>query len=82
MTRRVAGASRGLHEPFTLHMRESGCLSLLMSGDRSEGQLFTGVRPTTLPAGRAYYIRPGEPARTVQTAYLDPADMRCAFAVE
>jgi S-DNA-T family DNA segregation ATPase FtsK/SpoIIIE len=44
MTRRVSGASRGLYEPFTLGVRESGCLGLLMSGDRTEGQLFAGVR--------------------------------------
>ncbi|MCA1709309.1 MAG: type VII secretion protein EccC, partial [Actinobacteria bacterium] len=72
LTRRVAGASRGLYEPFTLGVRESGCLALLMSGDRMEGQLFAGVRPTTLPVGRAQYIRPGQPVRTVQTAYFSP----------
>jgi S-DNA-T family DNA segregation ATPase FtsK/SpoIIIE len=71
LARRVAGASRGLYEPFTLGVREAGCLALLMSGDRSEGQLFAGVRPTTLPVGRAQYVRPGEPARIVQTAYLN-----------
>jgi DNA segregation ATPase FtsK/SpoIIIE, S-DNA-T family len=70
MTRRVMGASRGLYEPFTTSVRESGCLSLLMSGDRSEGQLFPGIRPTTLPVGRSQLIRPGEPARIVQTAYF------------
>jgi DNA segregation ATPase FtsK/SpoIIIE, S-DNA-T family len=69
MTRRVMGASRGLFEPFTLSVRESGCLGVLMSGDRSEGQLFAGVRPVTMPTGRAQYVRPGEPARTVQTAH-------------
>jgi len=71
MTRRVAGASRGLYEPFTLGVRESGALGLLMSGDRTEGQLFAGVRPMTLPVGRAQYVRPGDPVRTVQTAFLD-----------
>ena len=71
LTRRVAGASRGLYEPFTLGVRESGCLALLMSGDRTEGQLFAGVRPTTLPVGRAQYVRPGESVRIVQTAYLE-----------
>jgi S-DNA-T family DNA segregation ATPase FtsK/SpoIIIE len=74
MTRRVMGASRGLYEPFTLGVRESGCLGLLMSGDRTEGQLFAGVRPATMPVGRAQYVRPGEQARTVQTAYLDPPE--------
>jgi S-DNA-T family DNA segregation ATPase FtsK/SpoIIIE len=71
MTRRVAGASRGLYEPFTLGVRESGSLGLLMSGDRTEGQLFAGARPATLPVGRAQYVREGEPARMVQTAYLE-----------
>ena len=69
LARRVAGASRGLYEPFPLSVREAGCLSLLMSGDRTEGQLFAGVRPMALPVGRAQLIRPGEGPRLVQTAY-------------
>ncbi|GGM10456.1 type VII secretion protein EccCa [Micromonospora yangpuensis] len=69
VARRVAGASRGLFEPFPLSVREAGCLSLLMSGDRTEGQLFAGVRPTVLPVGRAQLIRPGEAPRMVQTAH-------------
>jgi S-DNA-T family DNA segregation ATPase FtsK/SpoIIIE len=76
LTRRVMGASRGLYEPFTTGVRDSGCLALLMSGDRSEGQLFPGVRPTVLPAGRAQLVRPGEPARHIQTAYLDTEEQR------
>jgi S-DNA-T family DNA segregation ATPase FtsK/SpoIIIE len=68
VTRKVAGAARGLYEPFTLALRESGGVGLVMSGDRSEGQLFTGVRAGTLPAGRGLLVRPGEPALTVQTA--------------
>lgn len=70
MARRVAGASRGLFEPFPLAVREAGCLSLLMSGDRTEGQLFSGVRPMVLPTGRAQLIRPGDGPRMVQTAYV------------
>lgn len=70
MTRRVAGASRGLFEPFPLAVREAGCLGLLMSGDRTEGQLFTGVRPMVLPVGRGQLIRPGHPPRMTQTAYV------------
>ena len=74
MTRRVIGASRGLYEPFTLGVRESGCLGLLMSGDATEGQLFAGVRPSTLPIGRAQLIRPGEAVQTMQTALLERED--------
>jgi S-DNA-T family DNA segregation ATPase FtsK/SpoIIIE len=76
MTRRVMGSARGLYEPFPLAVRESGCLGLLMSGDRSEGQLFPGVRPSTMPVGRALLVRPGEAPRTVQTACLDLQEAR------
>ncbi len=68
MTRRVMGAARGLFEPFTLGVRESGCLGLVMSGDRTEGQLLGGVRAATMPVGRGRLVRAGEAARTVQTA--------------
>lgn len=69
MTRRVLGAARGMYEQFTAAVRESGCASLLMSGDRSEGQLFPGVRPSVLPVGRGLLLRHGDPVRTVQTAH-------------
>jgi S-DNA-T family DNA segregation ATPase FtsK/SpoIIIE len=69
MTRRVLGAARGLHEPFTATVRESGGVALMMSGDRAEGQLFPGVRPSVLPPGRGLLIRHGDPVRTIQTAY-------------
>jgi S-DNA-T family DNA segregation ATPase FtsK/SpoIIIE len=72
MTRRVSGASRGLYEPFTLGVREAGCLSLIMSGDRTEGQLIAGVRAGTMPVGRAKFVRIGTAPRIVQTAYLAP----------
>ncbi|GAA1295603.1 type VII secretion protein EccCa [Saccharothrix xinjiangensis] len=71
MTRRVLGAARGLHEQFTATVRESGAAVLVMSGDRAEGQLFPGVRPSVLPAGRGVLIRHGEPVRTVQTAHRE-----------
>ena len=74
MTRKVLGASRGLYEPFTLGVRESGCLALVLSGDRAEGQLVGGVRAEAMPVGRGKLVRPGEPARIVQTAYSDPEE--------
>jgi S-DNA-T family DNA segregation ATPase FtsK/SpoIIIE len=75
MTRRVSGASRGLYEQFTLGVREAGCLALIMSGDRTEGQLVGGVRAGVLPVGRAKLVRVGEPVRMVQTAYLPPSSL-------
>jgi S-DNA-T family DNA segregation ATPase FtsK/SpoIIIE len=69
MTRKVAGASRGLYEPFTTALRESGVAGLVMSGDRSEGPLFPGIRAGILPPGRGLLVRQGERARTIQVAY-------------
>jgi S-DNA-T family DNA segregation ATPase FtsK/SpoIIIE len=70
VTRRVAGASRGLYEPFLQAMRESGATGLIMTGDRGEGKLLGGVYARRLPPGRGQWIRRGEPARLIQTALL------------
>jgi S-DNA-T family DNA segregation ATPase FtsK/SpoIIIE len=72
VTRRVAGASRGLYEPFLLSLRESGATGLVLTGDREEGPLFPGVYAQPLPPGRGRWVRRGQPARLVQTA-LDAA---------
>lgn len=69
VTRRVAGASRGLYEPLLQGLRESGASALVMAGDRSEGQLFTGVYASRQPAGRGVLVRRGEPSRLVQTVH-------------
>lgn len=52
LTRRVAGASRGMYEPLVQGLRESGASALVMAGDRSEGQLLPGVYASQQPAGR------------------------------
>ncbi|MEU5362440.1 type VII secretion protein EccCa [Streptomyces sp. NPDC005925] len=69
LTRRVAGASRGLYEPLLQSLRESGSSALVMAGDRSEGQLFPGVYAGAQPPGRGVLIRRGEPNRLIQTVY-------------
>ncbi|MDB1090328.1 type VII secretion protein EccCa [Streptomyces sp. ACA25] len=74
LTRRVAGASRALYEPFLMTLRESGTSALVMSGDRSEGQLFPGVHAAHRPAGRGTFIRRGEPNRLIQTALAQEDD--------
>jgi S-DNA-T family DNA segregation ATPase FtsK/SpoIIIE len=75
----VAGASRGLYDPLLQAVREIGTSALLMSGDRSEGQLFPRVYPAQQPAGRGKWIRRGEPAHLIQTALLE-APARAARA--
>ncbi|MEU5542543.1 type VII secretion protein EccCa [Streptomyces sioyaensis] len=69
LTRRVAGASRGIYEPLVQGLRESGASALLMAGDRSEGQLFPGVYASQQPAGRGVLLRRGQTNRLIQTVY-------------
>ncbi|MGW7572497.1 type VII secretion protein EccCa [Streptomyces sp. NPDC054765] len=69
LTRRVAGASRGIYEPLVQGLRESGSSALLMAGDRSEGQLFPDVYASQQPAGRGVLIRRGQTNRLIQTVY-------------
>ncbi|WP_435242961.1 type VII secretion protein EccCa [Streptomyces cucumeris] len=71
LTRRVAGASRGMYEPLVLGLRESGASALVMAGDRSEGQLFPGVYAAQRPAGRGVLIQRGHPDRLIQTVHTD-----------
>ncbi|QGV79477.1 type VII secretion protein EccCa [Streptomyces ficellus] len=69
LTRRVAGASRGMYEPLVQGLRESGASAVLMAGDRSEGQLFPGVYASQQPPGRGVLIRRGQPNRLIQTVF-------------
>jgi S-DNA-T family DNA segregation ATPase FtsK/SpoIIIE len=71
VTHRVAGASRGLYDPLLQAIREIGASALLMSGERSEGQLFPRVYAAQQPPGRGKWIRRGEPAHLIQTALLE-----------
>ncbi|GAA2713061.1 MULTISPECIES: type VII secretion protein EccCa [Streptomyces] len=74
VTRRVAGASRALYEPFLMTLRESGTTAVVMTGDRQEGQLFPGVYASTQPPGRGTLVRRGEPTRLIQTALADETE--------
>ncbi|WP_405439290.1 type VII secretion protein EccCa [Streptomyces avidinii] len=69
LTRRVAGASRGMYEPLVQGLRESGASAIVMAGDRSEGQLFPGVYASQQPAGRGVLVRRGQSNRLIQTVY-------------
>ena len=73
VTRRVAGASRALYDPFLAALREGGAAGLVMAGDRTEGPLFPGVYAAARPAGRGTFVRRGEPDRLIQTALATDA---------
>jgi S-DNA-T family DNA segregation ATPase FtsK/SpoIIIE len=68
VTRRVAGASRGMYDPLVQAMCEIGTGALVMSGDRSEGQLFPRVHAGPQPPGRGLWLRRGEAPQLIQTA--------------
>jgi len=68
LARSAGGAGRAMFEPVIQRMREMGSPGLIMSGSRDEGQLFGGVRPTALPAGRGYLVERRAGSRLVQTA--------------
>ena len=66
LARPVAGASRALYDPVLQALRDTGASGFVMSGERSEGQLFPGVRAEHLPPGRGVWARRGERPVLVQ----------------
>ncbi|WP_217246872.1 type VII secretion protein EccCa [Streptomyces sp. AC602_WCS936] len=68
LARRVAGASRALYEPLLTTLRETGATALVMTGDRTEGQLFPGLYASQQPPGRGTLVRRGRRHQLVQTA--------------
>ncbi len=68
LTRPVAGSSRGMWEPLVSLVRDTGATGLLLSGDRSEGQLFPGIYPAPQPPGRGFLVRRGDARQVVQLA--------------
>ncbi|MER5254506.1 type VII secretion protein EccCa [Streptomyces sp. NPDC002855] len=74
VTRRVAGSSRALYEPFLSTLRETGTTALLMTGDRTEGQLFPGLYASAQPPGRGTLVRRGRHHQLIQTALAQPRE--------
>ncbi len=68
LARRTAGASRALYEPLLTALRETGTTALVMTGDRTEGQLFPGLYASHQPPGRGTLVRRGRPHQLIQTA--------------
>ncbi|MFC8986175.1 type VII secretion protein EccCa [Streptomyces sp. NPDC056956] len=74
LARRVAGASRALYEPLLTTLRETGTTALVMTGDRTEGQLFPGLYASSQPPGRGTLVRRGRRHQVVQTALAAGAE--------
>ncbi|WP_017607492.1 type VII secretion protein EccC [Nocardiopsis xinjiangensis] len=76
VARRVAGASRGQFEPLVQAMREIGTSALVMSGDRTEGQVLPRVHASPQPAGRGLWVSRTGSTQLVQTALIDTQEHR------
>ncbi len=74
VTRHSGGASRAVFEPFLQRLRELGATGLVLSGDRTEGQLWPGATPSRQPPGRGTFVRRGQRPRPVQVAVTDAAE--------
>jgi len=70
LCRRSSGSSRALFEPFVQGIKEAGAAGLLLSGERSEGQMWPGAYFSQQPAGRGTLVRRGRKPLLVQTAYV------------
>ncbi|MFC7828528.1 type VII secretion protein EccCa [Streptomyces sp. NPDC057375] len=70
VARRAAGSSRALYEPLLTALRETGTTTLLMAGDRTEGQILPGLYLTPQPPGRGTLVRRGRPHQLIQTALI------------
>lgn len=72
LARRVGGSARGAYEAVFGRLRELGSPGILLSGDPGEGPLLGGAKAQPQPAGRGLYVRRGERAVLVQTAFSPP----------
>ncbi|HSA51682.1 MAG TPA: type VII secretion protein EccCa [Yinghuangia sp.] len=70
IARSSGGASRAIYEPVLQKLLDLGTGGLLLSGNREEGPLLGGTRPTRLPPGRAQLISRRRPNQMIQTAWL------------
>ena len=68
VSRPVAGASRAMFDVALQGVRDTGGTALIMSGDRSEGQLLPKLYAEPMVAGRGRLARRGERPALVQIA--------------
>jgi DNA segregation ATPase FtsK/SpoIIIE, S-DNA-T family len=73
VARSTSGAMRGMSDPLVRRMWDLGSPGLLFSCPREEGGVFTGLKPLTLPAGRAQWLDRQQGSRIVQVGLVaDP----------
>jgi len=71
IARRCAGLARAMYDPILAHLRDSGCMTLLMSGSPEEGAVIGPHRAVAQPPGRGLFVsRVG--AQRVQVGWCPP----------
>jgi DNA segregation ATPase FtsK/SpoIIIE, S-DNA-T family len=68
LARPVAGAVRAMFDHALQSVRDTGGSALIMSGERTEGQILPQTYAEQMPPGRGRFLRRGEPAHIVQVA--------------
>ncbi len=74
VTRPVAGAARAMYDLALQTIRDTGGSTLVMSGERSEGQLLPRLYAEQMVAGRGRFVRRGERPRLIQVAHFTPVE--------
>ena len=80
VSRPVAGASRAMFDLALQGIRDTGGTTLVMSGDRAEGQLLPKLYAEPMIAGRGRIARRGRHAALVQVAHFAPTPADAAPA--
>lgn len=68
LSRPVAGSSRAMYDVTLQAIRDTGGTALILSGERSEGQILPQVYAEQTAPGRGKFVRRGDRPRIVQVA--------------
>lgn len=74
LTRPVAGSSRAMYDVAMQTLRDTGGSSLILSGERSEGQILPQVYAEQMVPGRGRFVRRGERPRIIQVANFEAVE--------
>ncbi|KZC93883.1 MULTISPECIES: type VII secretion protein EccCa [Clavibacter] len=73
LARPVAGTSRAFFDIVLQSLRDNGATAVVMSGERSEGQIVPGIHAERMVPGRARVVRRGARAQLIQIALHEVA---------
>ncbi|GAB2979288.1 type VII secretion protein EccCa [Nocardioides montaniterrae] len=73
VARRSGGASRALYEPVIQSLRDLAQPGILLSGNRDEGPLIGGLRPSLAQPGRGRLVTRDRGTEALQLAWTEPS---------